>query len=466
MNIVMFSITPLFPAHDMGGAQKHLRAIALHLAGLGHAVTVVCTRRDDTPADFAWTTPDGRSAARVRAILPYRQPFPAPYDVPAHDLATIIQAMGDLLAAADRFYMHDGEFLFPYVYAHVPTVVSLRDNVYPETLQGGFQFRAHTLILISDYARRFFLHTVGRFFPDLDARIRVIHNGIDWTRFVYTPPDRVLALLPFDPAGKTIIVHPHRPEENKGMWETIEVARRLVNDYQIEHLRVLVPRWLNWRQDAGVRDFYERVEARLTAYGLTENFVFHEWIPADLLPEYFSLGALSLSLGSFAESFGNAAYESYGCGTPTIMARISTHRELLPDDLAYKVDWGDHDAAARLAAAIIRGGIRTSPATLTYLRDHYTVSRQLDAVADTILNATLVPPLTYRYRALDATVRYTLAAWCVVTARGIYHDYRADYRDDLALAALAIRADGFNAADADAVQIDGWLRAGYIVPLD
>ncbi len=73
---------------------------------------------------------------------------------------------------ADRFYIHDGEFVFPYVYHDKPTVVGLRDNVYPETIQGAFHFKGHTLIVISEYARQFFLQTVGRFFPELPIASR------------------------------------------------------------------------------------------------------------------------------------------------------------------------------------------------------------------------------------------------------------------------------------------------------
>ena len=41
------------------------------------------------------------------------------------------------LVQADRFYMHDGELLLPYLYCDVPTVISLRDSVYPETIIDG-----------------------------------------------------------------------------------------------------------------------------------------------------------------------------------------------------------------------------------------------------------------------------------------------------------------------------------------
>ena len=45
MKILMFSITPLFPDHDMGGGQKHLRTIAMHLAQAGHEITLLSTRQ-------------------------------------------------------------------------------------------------------------------------------------------------------------------------------------------------------------------------------------------------------------------------------------------------------------------------------------------------------------------------------------------------------------------------------------
>lgn len=463
----MFSITPLFPDHDMGGGQKHLRNIALHLARRGHDITLLCTQRADTNQPFQW-----HERARVLPILRFKQPFPNPYDTPAYNIASIVQDVAEHLHGADRFYMHDGEFVFPYVYRDIPTVVSLRDNVYPETTQGAFHFEGHTLVVISEYARQFFLRTVGRFFPELPSRMKVIHNGIDWTRFKPTPPSRILDLIPVDPARHAIVLHPHRPEETKGLWQTIEVIDRLVKVHDLTNVRALVPRWLGVQYDPGVQSFYERAEREIAARGLTEHFIFHPWIPVDLLPEYYSLGGVMFSLGSFQESFGNAVYESYGCGTPAIAARISTHRELLPDDLGYKVDYGDHDEAARLAAAILREGRRTSQAVLDYLHAHYRVDQQLDAYAETILNATTAAPMRYQFTPITEATRYILAPWCYRSStRGIYHDYRADYNTDAPLLRLiAAHPGGFSAADAaaagvTAAQVDSWTREGYLVPV-
>ncbi len=466
MNILMFSITPLFPDHDMGGGQKHLRTIANYLASLGHDVTILCTRRADTSEPFRW-----HERILVKPVLRFKQPFPAPYDTPAYNIAGIIQDVAEHLQTADRFYIHDGEFVFPFVYHGIPTVVSLRDNVYPETIQGAFHFQGHRLVLISEYARAFFTHTTGRFFPDLPERMTVIHNGIDWNRFKPTPPGRILDLIPVDPSKHAIVLHPHRPEESKGIWQTIEVVDRLVNQHGIPNVKTLVPLWLGLQYDPGIQDFYDRVQAEIAQRGLTDHFVFHPWIPVELLPEYYSLGHVMLALGSFVESFGNAVYESLGCGTPSVVARISSHREILPEALVDKVDFNDHDTAAQLAANILSQGKRTSQAALDYLHAHYRVEDQLQRYADAILNAEAADELPFQFTPITGKTRYLLAPWCYQAKSGIYHDYKADYYTSPALSALvATHPDGFTRADAAeqgvmGEQVEYWLREGYTVPI-
>jgi hypothetical protein len=190
------------------------------------------------------------------------------------------------------------------------------------------------------------------------------------------------------------------------------------------------------------------------------------------MPQYFSLGAVTLALGHFVEAFGNAVYESLGCGTPAIAARVATHRELLPDDLLDKVHFGDAEAAAQLAAQIIAERRRTPPATLAYLHEYYGVERQVQTYADAIINARRRGPLAYRYRPLDAASRYRLAPWCYRWKSGFYHDFRAEHHRIDPLAGLLDRfgpewrADQAQSAGVDAGALDRWLRDGYIVPMD
>jgi hypothetical protein len=223
--------------------------------------------------------------------------------------------------------------------------------------------------------------------------------------------------------------------------------------------------------DPGVQDLYARVEREIAARGLTEQFVFHPWVPVDLLPEYYSLGHVTLALGHFVESFGNAVYESLGCGTPSIVARISSHRELLPESLVDKVDFGDHDTAALIAADILRGKRRTPQATLDYLHANFRVEDQLNAYAETILNAEAAPPMQYRFAPIDEAMRFSLPVWCYrAGAKGIYHDYLVTYFQDVALEALLdAYPQGFTFNDAEAQgaareQVMAWYREGYLVP--
>lgn len=466
MNIVMFSINPLFPDVVMGGAPKHLKNIAIHLGESGHDVTILCTQVPDSWVEFQW-----HEHVTVKPVLRFKQPFPQPYEVPAFEMANILQIVGDHLKQADRFYMHDGEFLFPFAYHSVPTVVSLRDNVYPETLLGGFLSQGDKLILISEYSRQYYQHSVGRFFPEFSDRVEVIHNGIDWDRFRPVQPGRILDILPVRPGQRPVLLHPHRPEESKGIRQTIALIDALVHQHGITDILVLAPKWLDVQLTAELREFYDSIEALIETRGLRENFFFHQWIPHDLMPEYYSLGSVTVSLGYFSESFGNAVYESMGCGTPSIAARVSTHRELMPDELLDKVDFGDIDAAAQKTARIIREGRRTSPAAMAYLHENYSINRQLSRYADTILSARKVNPLVYVHPVLDDQTQYRLAPWCYVAGRGIYHDFKAEYlTDDRLVQVCDLRPNGFVKADALAAGLDGdtfstYCTEGYIVPI-
>ena len=465
MKIVMHSITPLFPDHVLGGAQKHLRFVATHLGKIGHQVVILSTRRDDTQDDFYW-----HPNVKVRPILRYKQPFPGPYDTGAHNIAGIVQDFYEELQDADRCYIHDGELLFPFLYEHLPTIVSLRDNVYPETIQGAFIHQAHRMILISEYSRNFVLATAGRFFPELAERIELIHNGIDWSHFKPSTTENVQKLIPqVDPNQHTIILHPHRPEETKGMWQTIGIVDLLVNKYGHQNLRVLVPQWLGSNADEGVQDFYQRVHEEITGRGLNQYFVFHGWIPHDLLPEFYSLGQATLSQGSFVETFGNAVYESLGCGTPSVVARIATHRELLPEQLIDKNDYGDLESAAALCDNIIHSGRTTSDETMAYLHEHYNQTRQLSRYQAVIENAERGPKMPFSPKVITENTVYSLAPWCYDAGeRGMYHDFRADYQAlpilrDLLQDGQFMRGKAIeNGISPDAIET--WYRQGYIVP--
>lgn len=462
MKITVFSIVPLFPDYDMGGAQKHLRYIANHLGERGHQVTIVATKRHDTVESFHW-----HPNVTVHPILQFKQPFPSPYDTGAHNLANIIQDVVEHLQGADRFYIHDGEMLFPYVYKDIPTVVGLRDNVYPETLMGAYLFRGDTLVVISEYSKRFIEATVGRFFPELDTRLKRINNGLDWEHFKPTEPNAIYDIIPREiHENYKLILQSHRPEDSKGIWQVMEMVEKLAQ--KRDDFRVLFPRWLGIKEDPAVQEFYARITQVAAEKGISEYFMSHAWIPYQLLPEYYSLGDVTLSLGWFVESFGNAVYESLGCGTPSVVARIATHRELLPEHLVDKVDFNDAETAATIVDEILSTGRRTSEETLAYLKEHYSFETQLESYAETIEGATIAEPMAFEARSISETTTFTLAPWCYVTAGRIYHDFKADYNPDTLLISLLDSGLSVTRAKSQGIgqeQFEAWYREGYIVPV-
>lgn len=467
MNIAMFSINPLFPDKVNGGSPKHLQNIAVHLGELGHEVTILSTQREDSSTPFNNWHPN----VWVKPLLKHKQPFPQPYEIPHYQLAYNIQLIGELLEKSDRLYIHDGELLFPPVYQDIPTTISLRDNAYPETMLGSYLFQGDALVPISNYSERLYLNTAGRLTPGLAARTRTINNGLDWEMFRPTPPSKeILDIIGFDPRDYNIVLHPHRPEPSKGLFQTVEVVDLLVNEYKIPNLRVLVPRWFEADISTDVREYYEGIEREIEARGIKENFVFHGWMPQRLMPEYFSLGGVMLALGHFVEAFGNAVYESLGCGTPSVVARVATYRDILPDDLHDKVHFNDAQHAAEIAARILTNKERTRPETLTYLHEHYTIEKQLNAFADTILNAEKLPPLAYQHETLTEQTLYKLAPWCYEwdDAR-FFHDFSATHARLEDLSRLLKQSEIFNTqhvlqAGIDAKKITDWYEAGYIVP--
>jgi hypothetical protein len=235
---------------------------------------------------------------------------------------------------------------------------------------------------------------------------------------------------------------------------------------------VLVPRWFDATISPEVRAYYDGIEAELAAKGLREHFVFHEWVPQRLMPDYYRLGHLTLVLGSFVEAFGNVAYESLACGTPAIVARVATHRSLLPDELVDKVHYDDNETAAAFAAAIWREGRRTPAATMAYLRRHFDAEAQLSAYAETIIGAQRVGPAPTRVVPIGATTRYVLPPWCYTWGDGmVFHDFRARHERMPTLSALTTAYPaGFDQAQASAAgvtpdELTAWRRDGYVAPL-
>ncbi len=464
MKIVIFSINPIFPDMVTGGASKHLYSIARHLGAQGHDVEILCARPAGEPAPFRWA-----EGVRVFPVLPFHLPFPQPYAIGGGDLALIVQKVSQALAAADRFYIHDGELLLPDIYSQIPTVTSFRDNVYPESVLGSFIGKFDELVCVSLFSAEVILATSGQFYPGLRGRLHQVNNGIDFELFKPVPMPGLRKRLGLAAGDGPILLHPHRPEPGKGLPETIRLAERLVHGRGYSHLKVLVPKWIGSMVSAGEAQFYRQMLDLMASLEIRDHFHFIPWTPPGQMPALYSLGDLTLCLGNIVEAFGNVAYESLACGTPSLVARVGVHRTLLPDELIDKVSFGDLDSAVEKADALLRDGRRVSPETLDYLHQQMDFNKQVRAYAQIITGAAKRPPLPFRVPAPGPGSMYQLAPWCDLAGDRIYHDYRGQFEPAGDLARVFGGGRQASAARAEALGISettwqGWVEKTYIVP--
>jgi glycosyltransferase involved in cell wall biosynthesis len=245
MKILIFSLAPVFSSHVHGGSQKILREIAIHLGARGHEVRILCVRRPDNEHYFM--------LAESVAVVPtfrLKPTYPEPYYTAPGNLANMIVAIRRNLDWCDRFYIHDGELPFQDLYDGVPTVVSFRDFVYPDTLVGGFTFRRDRLLLNSEYVARCVFDAFSRFLPGLPERTIVIPNGVDLSHFFprMTSCDgqlqQIMGRIP--PATYTLL-YPHRPDARKGIFESITVTAKLQQRLRTrgKSVRLLIPVWMD-----------------------------------------------------------------------------------------------------------------------------------------------------------------------------------------------------------------------------
>lgn len=465
MKIVCFSINPIFPDRITGGASKHLMRLAAHLAGKGHELVLLAAEAQGGQQPFLVG-----ERVLVKPILPFHLPFPQPYQIPPADLARMCELISAELRDADRFYIHDGELLLPFLYSGVPTIISFRDNNYPESILGSFICQADAVIAVSDFSAATLKASAGRVLPALSSRIHTVLNGIDPEVFYPADPTPIYARFGLNPREQRVILHPHRPEAGKGLFETIQVVDLLKHEYGFDNLVVLVPQWLGEMGGEAENSFHKQILAELEKLQLRDNFIFHAWMTQTEMAAYYSAGELTLCLGSMVEAFGNTAYESLACGTPTIAARVGVHRSQLPDDLLEKVDYGDTKAAAAAAARILREHVRVEGEQLERIRDIFSLERQLEAYERIICAAEKQPfPESIPLR-IDKDSFFALAPWCYLSARGIFNDYHARYYHIPALQNLLERSSlitpeerGRSGISFQAVM--EWYQLGLLVPV-
>ena len=137
-----------------------------------------------------------------------------------------------------------------------------------------------------------------------------------------------------------------------------------------------------------------------------------------------------MSVGNNPEAFGNVAYESIACGTPSVVAMVGTHRTQLPDYLVYKTQYDNPYEAAEICNLILKNNLRVSEKDRLEVLSLLNLEKQLSAYSSIILNATKREPMRISPQKIHSAKSYRLAPWCDLTSRGIFNDYKGRYLTD------------------------------------
>ena len=422
--VLALSLGPIFKDHVHGGSQKIFREVISHLGRKGHQVSVYCVRRDDNHTSFQL----GENVT-VNPCLRFKQTFPQAYFTAPYNLEQIISVIEKEKKNHDVIYAHDSGFNFPSLYDGIPTVSSLRDFLYPETLVGAFSFERDSLIVNSQYTLDSFLQTNCSLRPQIGERVEYIPNGIDLEHFrKRTNLDRIKQIIHLDPTDIPIL-YPHRPEESKGIFDTLKVIA-LLKEKGLENVKLLIPEYINFSVSQEHSPTYSKMKALAKELSIEKDIIFHNWVSYELMPEYYSLGALTLSLGNFVESFPNTSVESVACETPSISSQVAAHRTVLPEDIEHRVDFGDFEEAANIAYEILKGNGVDTKKGREFIQQTYRYVDMLKGYERVIQNCSILPPLKTQINNSPLT-HMKIPSWCHLSKRfGLYNDYKYSYVDD------------------------------------
>ncbi|TCC36298.1 glycosyltransferase family 4 protein [Kribbella speibonae] len=467
MKISVFSLGPVFPRHVHGGSQRTLTSVVRHLAEQGHDCDVYCTWRDDNPQSFQLAP-----RAHVHPHLRFKQTFPEPYYTAPFHLASIAETLRSAASDSDVFYIHDSELVFSQIYDGVPVVSGVQDFVYPTTLEGVFAFRGRQFVAISDYVERCMSATLSRLADKHSTSVQVVPNGFNQSAFRPVDFTRMASELGLR-TDWVPILFPHRPDPRKGLFQAIEViaaAREHLPAELFARLRLLVPLWMDSdlvgeESDHEYQTLYREAEKHAIEHDLGELLHVHPWIPADRMPEYFSLGRATLCIGNFVEAFGNVAVESQLCGTPAIVSRVGAQRTVLPDDLVSKVDYADIGGCAELLVELL---LSDKPFETPRFRDFvdatYSEQRMVSGYHEVFAETAVGRPIGNSLT--QGGTGYGIPPWCALTASGYYSDYLHTYADDQELLTLLSAApDGYISADLGTAvdKLNRWEAEGLLV---
>jgi glycosyltransferase involved in cell wall biosynthesis len=415
--VFIASIAPLFENQVYGGSQAILQSIAVGLAEHGATVDLVCSRRPENENGFRW-----HERAVVHPLLRLTGAFPDPYEVPPGDIARSARDIAPLMDAADVVYLHADIFhLRRLIPKNTPIIRSFHDFAFETALISAFGYCADLTIVPSRYLGRSINATVGESGMRNVEPVVVIPNGIDTRRFAAaksstSAPDDTLRML-----------FPHRPDERKGIFECLNLARSLRDARRGLELELIIPKHIDADRLPGLKQIQTSIESRAQELGVQDVIRYVPWQTSDQMPDFYISGDITLCLGDAIEAFGLAPYESIAAGTPVVVSRVGAYREIPSHSNIEMIEWGDGQAA--LTAVLRQLDMGFNSATVDPLPGEY----QQDLMIERYVEFLLRPEESIqRYQSATSGIvapdAVMLAPWCHPVTGGIYDDYHYGVR--------------------------------------
>jgi len=406
LKVACFSLAPLYQDIVLGGSQTILNHIILGLKKHGFLVRVFSPSTNDSSNAFI-------GEVKIESILKLKDSFPSPFEVPLFDINEVGETVKEISNWADRIYLHGDGWILRKDFANNQIISSIHDLIYQEAITSVYELPSNKIIVPSQYL----YDTIKGSLTEEkfnEKNLTIIENCI--TNYSINPKSN-------DSKNLTLLF-PHRPDPRKGLNLAIEIALGFSKMNHWNKVILKVPKFnVIYDKDAKNSSNYDD--------DLYEEFInndgillFHDWIPANKMPEYYSSGDLTLCPGNFIESFGIVPLESVANLTPVLCSSVGSLRDYKNISGIETIPYSDVKEFVRKGELLLHNENKIIEGKEQILKKF-----SLDKMIEKYISAITFPNketnenFSFDYKLELNNETYYLAPWCSIENTKIYHDY-------------------------------------------
>lgn len=416
MNLLVYTVPPLYKEKIHGGAQRILMDILNGLSKRGFSVNVVCGKPEENDVSApCFQLGENISVFPLLEVNAHSDDLLKPYQLIKNlRILEEFTTAGDVIWSIDRGFPLD---------THKPVLLSLSTLAYPFAVNALCSYNYSRLIVPSQYLYNCIKSILTRG-DEISRWCTVIPNGINPDH--YSPQNLKQPLFTRESNQAIHMLCPHRPDPAKGFNDVIRIARKLAKKY---HIKLYIPVQSFFNSNP---DFYRHLRQKAREIGTGEQVIFHEWITFKDMFRYLSGGDITFNLSSCPEGFGLIVLESIASGTPVISTKAGALREIMQKNIRgtwwLDNDYGDEELLEVFEAALThnklaqqgREQVITEFPVDTMIEEYAYQLEKLINSGKKVINPTPKAPGKPGHPL--ANIR--LSPWCYITAKGnVYNDY-------------------------------------------